>query len=152
MSAKQRVRLELPCETFYLATIRHLVQSVARRAGFAAAVVAQIQMAVDEVCAAAAFERRGQAAPSLLTLVLTYDDTKLVASVIDAASQGPLALHDLPEGLGGGDEQQTATALGSVIVTSFMDEVEFCELDGGCEVRLTRYLRHPSARLRRVVE
>ena len=152
------VFLEVPCDTYYLASIRTLVRTVARKAGFKEEVAGQIQMAVDEVCAAAAFEQKRTGSDlgeveeeRVLSVSLCADARKLRATITEHGVAGPLAmsLYDLPDpgsqgGAGGG-----VTGMGYVVVTSYMDEVEFNETDEGCQVHLVRYLRHPSARLRR---
>jgi anti-sigma regulatory factor (Ser/Thr protein kinase) len=150
------VRLEVPRDTFYLASIRGLVSAVARHAGFDERAVRQIVLAVDEACAAAAANRDDHAADpesgevrripreNRLTLKLRTDAKRLEVRVTDptGARLGGTPL----EGWSPGTTADPG-GLGYLIISSFMDELELVESEAGNELILTRYRSRPSGRL-----
>lgn len=147
MSAARRkeARLEVPCETYFLASIRQVVRAMARQAGFSEAAVAQIQLAVDEVCAAAATQVRDSAEEArTLRVTVETDPRKLVATISDRAGGVGLRIQGAPVGFESHYDPATSSAMGSVIVSSTMDEVELREHEGVSEVRLIRYRETPA--------
>lgn len=131
------VTLEIPTETFYLASIRTITHAFARRAGFSERVADQIQLAVDEVCATAT--TREARPEQRVRLELGRDSRKLWARVSYRGGQVQPVTFDesgfdhapLPE----------QPDMGHVILTSYMDEVDFAETEEGSEIRMIRFLR-----------
>lgn len=145
MSREPEVAIEVPAESVYLAALRHLTRTYAARAGFPERTVDEIQLAVDEVCSAVV--ARSDDPEQRLRLELGRDARKLWVEVTDRGYEHPLVFMS-DYGLGG--DELTADPLGYVIVSAYMDEVDFQQTDAGSLVRLVRALPGTSGRLRRV--
>lgn len=147
------VRLDVPRDTYYLASIRSLVAAVARHAGFGERETRQIVLAVDEACAVAVSNRHDRATDAesgevrripranKVTLVLRTDARRLEARVIDHGGEGAgwSALEQAVADEEGG--------LGYLIISTFMDEIELADSPRGREVILTRLRGRASGRL-----
>ncbi|MGE0711595.1 MAG: ATP-binding protein [Planctomycetota bacterium] len=152
---REELRLEVPRDTYYLATIRAAVRAAATRAGFDAEDAHRIQTAVDEACAVAISDAAARASgerpalrerAQLLVVQVRYDRRKLSATVCDQGGH-----VDFGASLGGG-EVGGPTDMPFLLISGFMDEVEFGEGEDGPEITLVKWRRRPgaSSRLGRV--
>ena len=145
MSRSPEIVLEVPPATAYLAAIRLVARTFARSAGFSERVADEIQLAVDEVCAAAA--ERAPAPERCLRIELGRDARKLWIEVTDRGNEWPLVFAS---DVGVESVASESDPMGYVIVSAYMDEVDFQQTDEGSLVRLVRSLPGASGRLRRV--
>ena len=145
MSKGPEIVLEIPAATAYLAAVRQVARTFARSAGFSERVADEIQLAVDEVCAVAS--ERSPAPERRLRIEFGRDARKLWVEVRERGNSWPVVFEsDVGvESLG-----SESDPMGYVIVSAYMDEVDFHQTDEGSLVRLVRSLPGASGRLRRV--
>ncbi len=132
-----------------LAVIRAFVETVARQIGFDMATAAQIEMAVDEACSNVWLHAYPDSAPDddrLLTLRLTADSESICIIISDhgiGALEGE-DHHGCPSISEYMDKSSDFHGLGTLIIRSFMDEVEYrCPPRQGTLLRMKKYLRAP---------
>jgi anti-sigma regulatory factor (Ser/Thr protein kinase) len=145
---REVLRLELPRDTYYLASIRYVVRAAALHAGFDDGEAHQIQTAVDEACAVAISDAAARASGehralraerASISVELRQDRRKLSVTVCNEA--GERGFEDsFQEGAG----SLTDTAF--LLISQFMDEVEYSEGERGPEITLTKWRhRRPEA-------
>ena len=145
MSRSAEIVVEVPADTAYLAAIRQVTRSFARSAGFSERVADEIQLAVDEVCAAAS--ERSPAPGRRLRVEFGRDSRKVWLEVTDEGNEWPLVFAS---DVGVSSLESESDPMGYVIVSAYMDEVDFQQTDEGSLVRLVRSLPGTSGRVRRV--
>lgn len=145
MSRSAEIVVEVPADTAYLAAIRQVARSFARSAGFSERVADEVQLAVDEVCAAAS--ERNPAPGRRLRVEFGRDPRKIWIEVTDEGNEWPLVFAS---DVGVSSLESESDPMGYVIVSAYMDEVDFQQTDEGSMVRLVRSLPGTSGRLRRV--
>ncbi|MFP4058205.1 MAG: ATP-binding protein [Candidatus Brocadiia bacterium] len=140
--------LRLPADTGYLAAVRELVASAARRLGLAMPEVAKTVMAVDEACVnVVQHGYRGQRR-GILEVAVEVEATRLTVTIADRspAPFSPLE-HPAPD-LEAYWAAPSRPGLGILILRQFMDHVSHTYLPGqGNRLRLVKYAagKAPSA-------
>lgn len=146
---REELLLEVPRVTYWLAAIRGLVRAAAERAGLDEVEAAEVEMAVDEACAAAitgAHAEPSEAAPGRdrdrISLEVRIDRRKLVFRIVDHGRRWNI--EALPSEIDAAADTD-AGALGLYAISSLVDEVDLIRGENGTELVLVRYLRARSS-------
>ena len=133
--------LQVPSSTENLALIRDFVTSVGTQAGFSAAEVAQLELAVDEACANVIEHAYGRDLTKEVSVRALVDDDVVEIDVIDTGqSFDPSAVEqkELDELI----SKRQSGGLGMRLIKTMMDEVHYEMIPGKKnELRMIKRLK-----------
>ena len=125
------VELTIPCKPEYVGVARLAILGVASRMRFSYDEVEDVRLAVGEACTTSVdwAERNGKTA-SRITLRSEVLSEKLIVEVFDEAGK---------RGDGNRTDDSEPEALGALLITLLVDEVEVSATDSGTLVRMVKY-------------
>jgi len=121
---ERKFNLQVPSSTENLALIREFVTSVGRQATLSEEEITQLELAVDEACANVIEHAYGHDITKAVSVRATFDDEKLLISVIDEGRGFDPAKVD-QESVEELVHARKSGGLGIRLIRTLMDEVSY---------------------------
>ena len=126
------VELRIPCKPEYVGVARLAILGVASRMRFSYDEVEDIRLAVGEACTTSVeWAAKNKREDTFIVVRSMITDTKLTVDIIDQAGER----HELPNPSADVEPE----ALGALLITLLVDEVNVKPVEGGTHVQMVKY-------------